>query len=286
MNRNVYKTEEGRKIIESMYKGILDEFTKHPYQQLFVPTKLAKTHTLRFGDKQKPSLIMIHGSVSNSATWLGCISEFIDDFCIYCVDIPGEPGLSEPARCTLNSAEPYEWLSSLLDNLEIDQAYFVTMSLGSWYAMNFSINSPNRVRALSMITSGGLVPSKKSFIFKVILYSMLGEYGKKKINKIIYYKAQVPTKALEFQSISSRHFNPVLEPLPVFSDQQIKRLTFPIQFFGGDHDCLIDSLKTGQRLKRLLTHADVQILKDTGHVIIDQFSSIKSFLLSHRHMVI
>lgn len=79
---------------------------------------------------------MIHGSVSNSAAWLGCISEFIENFCIYCVDIPGEPGLSEPKRCILNSEEPFEWLDLLLDSLKIDKACFVTMSLGSWYALN------------------------------------------------------------------------------------------------------------------------------------------------------
>jgi len=282
MNRNIYKTEEGRSIIESRYKRILAEFSLYPFEQFFTPTKLAQTHVLRFGDKSKPPVIMIHGSVSNSATWLGCVSEFIDDFCIYCIDIPGEPGLSEPARCVLNSEEPYEWLNSLLNNLEIKQADFVTMSLGSWYALNYAVNSPERIRALSMITSSGLVPSKNSFIFKVILYSMLGKFGKNKINRLIYHKTEVPLEVLEFQAIATKHFNPVFEKLPIFSDEQIKRITFPVQFFGGKCDSLLDSMKTGARFSKLLPHSDIHILKDTGHVIINQFPVVKAFLLSNR----
>lgn len=278
MNKSIYKTEEGRNIVETQYRKILAGYSAYPFEQLFVPARYAKTHILKFGNPSKPPLIMIHGSVSNSAAWLGCISEFIDDFCIYCVDIPGEPGLSEPNRCSLNSEEPYEWLDSLLDYLKIEKTYFVTMSLGSWYALNFAIHKPEKIIAISMITSGGLVPTKASFIFKAVFYMMLGNLGQKMLNKAVYYKTEVPKEVLEFQAITSKHFNPVMEALPIFSDKELKNIVSPIQFFGGEYDSLIDSVKTAERLKSLFPNADVHILKDTGHVIIDQFSVVKKFL--------
>lgn len=40
----------------------------------------------------------------------------------------------------------------------------------------------------------------------------------------------------------------------------------------------MDSVKTAERLKSLFPNTDVHILKDTGHVIINQFSVIKKFL--------
>jgi pimeloyl-ACP methyl ester carboxylesterase len=278
MNKNIYKTEEGRNIVETRYRKILTDYKAYQFEQLFVPTRCAQTHVLKFGNPTKPPLLLIHGSVSNSAAWLGCISEFIDDFCIYCADIPGEPGLSEPNRCSLNSEEPYEWLNSLLDNLKIEKAYFTTMSLGSWYALNFAIHKPEKIIALSMITSGGLVPAKLSFIFKAIFYMMLGKFGQKMLNKTVYHKAEVPEEVLEFQAIVSKHFNPVMEALPIFSDEQLRNIVSPIQFFGGECDSLIDSVKTAERLKSLFPNADVHILKDTGHVIVDQFSVVKKFL--------
>jgi len=282
MGKPVYKTETGRNIVESMYRNLLATYSTHLYDQLFVPTAVARTHVLRFGDQSKPPLVMLHGSVSNSAAWLGNISDFVDQFCIYCIDIPGEPGLSEPVRCTLASEEPYAWLSSLLGNLGIDEACFVSMSLGGWYALNFAVHSPEKVRALSMITTGGIVPAKTSFLFKAVLYMMLGKRGQNLLNQAVFHKAEVPAEVLEFQAVTTKHFNPMVEAIPVFSDAQLKRLTMPLQFFGGDHDALIDSVKTGERLKKLLPRAEIHILQDTGHVIIDQFPVIREFLLANR----
>lgn len=281
MNTNIYKSERGKSILETKYKNILSSYTRYSFEQVYVQTKIANTHILKFGDTSKPPLILIHGSTSNSATWLGCISEFINDFCIYCVDIPGETGLSEPIRCTLNSKEPYEWLNSLLDSLKIEKAFFLTMSLGSWYALNLGINNPERIIALSMITTSGLVPAKKSFIFKAIFYMMLGSLGQKLISKEVYYKTKIPAEVIEFQSLASKHFNPVMESIPIFNDEQLKRINAPIQFIGGDHDSLINTVKTARRILQLFPNTDIQILEDTGHVIIDKFHDVKIFLIQY-----
>ena len=281
MSKTVYKTEEGRNIVESIYRNILEEYSPLIFDQLFISTEFGQTHVLQFGDKSKPPLVMIHGTASNSASFLGNVPDFIDRFCVYCIDIHGEPGLSEPTRNPLTSKAPYIWLNSVLNKLHIEKTSFVTISLGSWYALNFAIQNSERVRNLSMITTPGIVPAKRSFIFKAIFFMMLGKKGQKLLNKVIYHKIEVPSIVLEFQSIVSKHFIPIMEPIPVFSDAELRKITAPIQFFGGDHDALIDSVKTGERLKSILPHADIHILKDTGHVIVDQFHSIKDFLISN-----
>jgi len=280
MAQNIYKTEAGRRIIEAVYEGRLAGYSAYPFEQMFVPTKIARTHVLRFGDPENPPLILLHGSVSNSAAWLGNIADFIDIFCVYCVDIPGEPGLSEPHRCQLHSEEPNEWLVSLFASLHIKRAYFASMSLGSWYALNFAVRNPDTVAALSMLTAGGLVPAKASFIWQAALFMLLGQRGQKMLSRLVYHKAEVPPEVLEFQALTAKHFNSVLEALPIFTDEHLRRINFPVQFFGGECDALIDSVKTAERLRHLLPSADIHVLKDTGHAIIDKFSDIKDFLAS------
>ena len=280
MNKNIYKSPEGQKIVESLYRKVLEAPFVPSLEQLFIPTEIARTHVLRFGTKSNPPLIMIHGSASNSASWLGAVRDFTDRFCVYCVDIPGEPGLSEPLRCQFKTDEPYKWLNSLLDNLGIKSSRFVTMSLGSWYGLNLAQTEPERVTALSMITTAGLVPAKVSFLFKALAFGMLGKKGQLLLARTIWHKKEIPAELLEFQEITFRHFNPVMEAIPVFSDTQLKRITAPLQFFGGDCDALIDSVKTGARLKEIHPEAEINILKNTGHVILDQFDAIKRFLTS------
>ncbi len=281
MSKVVYKSEEGRKIVESIYRNILEKYLDFPFEKLYVATELGKTHVLKFGNKKNPPLLMLHGSTSNSATWLGSLSEFIDNFCIYCVDIPGEPGLSTPVRKPLSSEYPNEWLRSLLDSLDIEKTSFVTMSLGSWYALNFTIKNPERVCALSMITLPGIVPAKKSFILKAILFMMMGKTGQKLLNKSIFYKTEVPKEITEFQSVVCKYFKPLIEEIPMFSDAQLSSVSVPIQYFGGDRDVLLDSVKTAERLQKFLPCSSINILNDTGHVIIDQFSAIKKFLIEY-----
>lgn len=168
MRKDVYKTVQGQHIVESLYRDILANPSWPAFDQLSVPTAVARTHVLRFGKISNPPLLMLHGSASNSAVWLGNVRDFMNHFCVYCVDIPGEPGLSEPIRCSLHSDEPLRWLISLLDALDIPACSFLTMSLGSWYSLNIAINQPERVKAISMLTTPGIVPAKASFLFMAI----------------------------------------------------------------------------------------------------------------------
>ena len=280
MTSSVYKTDEVRSIIEANYQKLLSDHLEPRFEQIFISTQIGKIHILKFGSNSNPPLVMLHGSMSNSATWLGTASFFTNNFCIYCIDIPGEPGLSEPHRVSLNSQNSSAWLKEVLDKIGVKKCFIVSMSLGSWYAMKLSIENPERVCALSMITACGIAPQKISFIFKAILYLMLGKFGQNMLNKAVYHNTQVSPQALLFQSIVSKHFSPVTEIVPIFTDDQLRKMTHPTQYFGGDHDALLNTQRTAERLNNLLADIEVNVLKDTGHVIIDQFNKIESFLTS------
>lgn len=278
MSETVYKSAEGRNIVEERYRKLLAAESPLPFQQHFVATPNGKTHVLQFGDSAKPPLTMLHGSMSNSGSWLGIIPLFVENFSVFCVDIPGEPGLSEPKRMRLHSDKPAQWLGAVLDGLAISRCSFLGMSLGSWYALNFAVNQPERVVALSLITTGGIAPQHKNFLFKALFFMMLGKRGQKMLNKLIFHKTEMPPQLLEIQAIVSANFNPVTEQIPLFTDGQLQTLHMPIQYFGGDHDAILDTAKTVERLSRLTPQAEIHVLADTGHVIIDQFSEVRDFL--------
>ena len=278
MNGKVYKTAEGKNIVESFYKNILANYKELPFEQLYIPTEAGITHVLKFGNENNPPVILIHGTASNSASWLGCVKDFAKNYCVYCIDIPGEPGLSEPNRIKLASDLPNKWLSSLIEKLIAGKVSFVTISLGSWYALNFAVNNQENVTALSMLTTGGIVPVRRSFVFKALIYILMGKSGQKKLTKTIYHKTEVPSVVLEFQEIITKHFIPVMGKIPLFRDDELNRIKFPLQFFGGDCDALIDCVETGKRLKSIIPSAEINILEDTGHVIIDRFDEIKNFV--------
>jgi len=284
MAKDVYKSIAGEKIIKSLVSDIYSSFSEYKLNHFEIETNAGQTKVLKTGDFSKPALVMLHGTMSNSAAWFGALKYFINDYCIYLIDIPGEPGLSESKRMRLNSEVPGNWLLEIFDNLEIKSASIVSMSLGSWYSLNFATLNPKRVTTLSMITTSGIVPPRISNIFKFLFFMMLGDKGQELINNSIYYKTpQIKdNKYIKYQQCLNKYFNPVVEPIPIISDERLNKINFPIQYFGGDHDVLLNTLKTAERMKKIIPKIEINILKETGHVIIDQFENISSFIKTNR----
>lgn len=279
MKPKVYKSEHGRLIVAQAYQNHLNSALADDLVQKTIETAHGRTFILEKSSPEKPPLILLHGSTSNSASWLGILPLFTQDFSVFCVDIPGEPGLSASERFRLASDAPEAWLRSTLDVLGVQKCSFVGMSLGGWYAVNFAVRNPERIQAMSLVSGGGIAAQKLGFIFKALFFLMLGKTGQHMLSKVIYHHTIVPKQILDYQAVVSKHFNPVTEPLPVFTDEQLLKLTMPIQYFGGDHDALLHTRKSIERLKVLLPHAEAHLLVDTGHAIIDKFDEIKEFLI-------
>lgn len=227
--------------IERAYLAHLNSSMAAGLARKTVETPLGSTFVVEKSAPGKPPLVLLHGSVSNSASWLGVIPLFARTFSVYCLDIPGEPGLSTSERFPLSSDAPERWLRGALDALGLDRVAFVGMSLGGWYALNFAVHNPGRVSALSLISAGEMAPQKAGFMFKAVFFIMLGKHGQAMLNKAIYHKTIMPQEILEYQALVAKHFRPLGEPIPLFSDEELSRLTMPLQYFGGAKDALLNT---------------------------------------------
>lgn len=107
---HVFKTEEGRNKIRSHYNQILSVI---PLPQRYVDTSFGKTFLLEAGNPENPTIVLLHGSCSNCAAWLGDIPALSERFHVIAVDIPGEPGNSEENRLDIHSNDYPRWLNEL-----------------------------------------------------------------------------------------------------------------------------------------------------------------------------
>jgi len=276
--RTIYRSEHGRRAIEGFYRRTLAAAAV-PLRTRLVETALARTHLIEAGPERGDIVLLLHGSASNSATWLGDIPIWSRHFRVIAADIPGHPGLSEARGFALSSDATAAWLDSILDELGADRVRLVGMSLGGWAALDYACRHPGRVCALSLLSPGGLTPAKRSFLFKALPLSLLGDRGSDRIQRLVFCDAEVPEPVLEFGRLVSRHYRPVTERVPVLGDAELSRLRMPVQFFGGTHDALTRAGDSAERLARLLPHAEIRLLDGRGHAIIGQAEAILSFLL-------
>jgi pimeloyl-ACP methyl ester carboxylesterase len=279
MMRSVFRSEHGRRAIVAHYENVLSRAASAvPHRRRIVATAFGGTHIIEAGAVDDPPLLLLHGTASNSATWMADIPLWSRHYRVIAADIVGEPGLSEDHRLTLASEDASTWLTSLLDELRVPRARIVGMSLGGWIGLHFATRFPRRVEALSLLAASGLARQRTSFLFVALPLAMLGDWGLKRIHTMVCQGVQLPEEALEFMALVGRHFRPLTEPVPVFDDDELVRLQMPIQCFAGSKDMLLNSEASVQRLSRLLPHAQVHLLRGCGHVIVGKSEDILGFL--------
>jgi pimeloyl-ACP methyl ester carboxylesterase len=66
--------------------------------------------------------------------------------------------------------------------------------------------------------------------------------------------------------------------IPIFRDDEIKRLSMPVALFVGGKDIMLHSYKTADRLHKLLPHSQINVLPREGHSVTRLSAEIMSFL--------
>lgn len=272
-----FKSEEGKKEVLKYYDILLTKGSL-PHEKLMVNTSYGETFIIGMGKKELPPLVLLHGSGMNSAMWIKEMDEYSQTHRVYAVDMPGEPGKSDERQLPFESDDFSNWLNEVFDALSIDRASIVGISLGAWLGIKFAIKYSDKVDKLVLLCPAGIGTQKKSFIFKFLFYSLLGEKG---IDKL-YYKINgdkpIPDIMLSYQKLIAKHFNFRRVTIPIFSDNELKKLTMPVALFVGGKDVMLHSEKTANRLGLLLNHAEINFIQEEGHSIVNHGNEIRKFL--------
>ncbi len=277
MCSKAYKSEEGRCRILASYGELLDRWPVD-CKQMHIDTRFGKTFVIASGKESGDAVFLLHGSSSNSAMWMGDVARLGREFRVYAVDIIGEPGKSEDSRPEMEPKNYAGWMSDVMDGLKVERASFVGNSLGGWMALCFAVAHPEKVKKLVLLATSGIWPERKSFIIKAVFLSMLGEKGIDKLNRIVYGGLEMPEEVIRFGRTVMENFNPRMEKLHVFSDEELRKLTMPALFIGGDKDAILMTVKTAGRLTDILPHIETDVRKGAGHVIINCAEEISEFL--------
>ncbi len=277
MNTTVYKSAEGKKLIIESYRRILGQWPV-PHENIDINTRYGRTFVIASGNESMQPLILLHGSSTNSAMWMGDIGILSKNHRVYAVDIIGEPGLSNEIRPPLNPRDYSDWIEDIMEKLSISKASFIGNSLGTWISLGFATNHPGKVSKLVLLAAAGIGPFKRSFIWKVILYSMFGPKNPDRINKLVYGDLKMPDEVLEFGRLIYDNYNPRMNLKYIFSDEELQKLTMPVLYIAGAKDNLIDTAGTVERLKGIPGEVIIQVRPDSGHAIINCAEQIAEFL--------
>lgn len=279
---SVYKSESGKKAVR---EAVQERYSQCPVpaESLWLDTEdFGPTHVLTAGDPAAPPLVLLHGSVSNSASWFGYLSSWSKVFRIYAADIPGQPGLSGEERPGVSDGASVRWLEELVEKLGLDRFHLCGQSLGGCIALQYAVRHTDRLNSLVLISPSGLYPPRAGFLIRILPYIFLGDWGARKINRIVSGKVTVDSRYEELSLLTARHFIPLMEKLPVLNDEELEGIRCPLLYIAGAEDVLLDTARSANRLRAILPNSEIHILENVGHVVLDQGDVLEAFFRKKR----
>jgi pimeloyl-ACP methyl ester carboxylesterase len=128
------------------------------------------------------------------------------------------------------------------------------------------------------LTPGGITHDRISFALRAIPLSLLGRWGIKRINRMVFGPQPIPTEVNEASMLILTLFKPRIGVLPIFSDEELRRLTMPTLLLIGREDTLHDARKVAERMRKLVPELTTKIIPQAGHTLYNTSSHILSFL--------
>lgn len=274
----IYRSEAGRQAIESQYRRVLTRWPV-PCEQRIVSTRQGDTFVVASGNPSAPPLVLLHGSGTNSASWMRDVAMWAQGHRVYTVDMIGEPGLSAPSRPPLASSAYAEWLGDVWVGLGLERASVVGISLGGWLGLDFAIRRPDRVASLALISPSGIGRQNVVLLLKVGVLRLCGTWGLLKSLELVSGGASaLPKPLVDAMLVVFRNFRPRMERIPRCSDADLASLSMPVHVVVGSDDALLDAHETRERVERCVRNASVTCVPNAGHILPPQTTTVLEFL--------
>jgi pimeloyl-ACP methyl ester carboxylesterase len=257
----MFRSQEGAAALAASYAKLL---TRWPlsFRPVRMATDLGAAFAMAGGNGNGPAILMLHGSGSNGAVWLGAAAELGKVGRCYALDLPGEPGNSAPLRC--GWPEMIAWLGEVRRQVPERPLVLLGNSLGGWLAMASAVEDSKDVAALMTICPAGLAPRRKTYGWYALAAHWAGKMGPRLLERANLRGRKMDDDFREFFDLAGRHF--IYRPsVPMLTAEELRRLSMPLGYWAGKRDILLPTRKIARRLRSLVPHADVFVDPRGGH---------------------
>ncbi|MBO6635445.1 alpha/beta hydrolase [Parvibaculum sp.] len=281
MSDAVYRSVAAAAKVEALYRRAIDAWPV-PASERTIATREGPTFVLSCGPEKAPPILLLHGSMANSAAWMPDVAPWAARFRLHAVDMIGEAGFSARVRPPLEGDAHALWLDDVFAGLGLSRAALVGTSLGGWLALDYAKRRPGTVTALALISPAG-IGRQKNFLLKVLPLMLLGSWGKRRMWELVFGPAQkapppeMQALAALMEAIGEAEKPRVLR-IPALSDAELAALDMPLIAIVGGRDVLLDSRDTRARLERHAPNAEVSFIEEGYHFLPDTGPRVTGFL--------
>ncbi len=219
-----------------------------------------------------PAIVFAHGLGGNSLSWWQQVPYFARSHTCVVYDQPGFARSGAPSGENWTFADA---LGALLDHLGMEQSVLVAQSMGGWTCLAYTLQHPERVRALVMGSTPGVartppglagwrekIRPERERLSAVGVQASYGERGAVDRPDLHYLYGAIRRLTQPPHPSSP----PGVGRLGKASADELSRLRVPVLFLIGEKDAVIPPDVTAAAAG-LIPGARVQRVADTGHSI-------------------
>lgn len=267
----MFKTAEGHRRCMALQDRMLGQISV-PYEAQFVQTRFGVTHVIHAGGNQDPPVFLLHGMNASAGMWVPQINELAKTHSIYAADMPASMGKSTPNRIPREGSAYADWLTDVMDAVQVEAASFIGISFGGWLALKLATVAPQRMISAMLMSSAGFTPQGSRLMFKLTPYLFIMPFlsfdkRAELFLKVMALPGHIPSadeKELFGLLLSEvKHDGRAPEPLP---DEALKQLTCPTAVYFGEYEAAFNKDKALARARKLLPNlVDSQIVSGVSH---------------------
>ena len=266
-----FSSQEAKEEIQKLYRQKLDELPVH-YEFMGIETTYADTNIVITGPKNKPPLVLLHGSNGCAPVAIEAMIDLTNDFRIYAVDIPGQPNLSEEFRPKMKDDTYGKWMYEILSRLGVRNAFLVGISFGGFVALKTLMFDEKRIAEAFLIVPAGIVDGNPLKSLLKVFLPMKRYKKQKKIKYVRQFLSELFSEKDEFaETFLSKvflNFKMDFSPIPLFSKKETQRIKTPVHIFAAENDLLFPGKKILKRTKKIFPKITRVILfKNSKHVL-------------------
>lgn len=248
-----------------------------PYDDLFVPTTFGNTHVVASGPPDADPVVLLNPGGGSATIWNRNIGPLSQHYRTYAVDVIGEMNKSVPTRPIRNHTEFMQWMTDLLNGLEIQSTHIIGNSNGGFFSLETAYLLPSRTNKVVLISPAATFVQMWAFWGKLLFpahmvapmirsermvhnaYDWLWQgfpsdpaYARlKHIAVVAGYPRYRPSK---------NSFTP-----HVFSDEELRQVKAPVLLLIGDHEVIYKPDRVIRRAVRLVPNLKAVIVPNANH---------------------
>jgi pimeloyl-ACP methyl ester carboxylesterase len=275
---------------EAEYLASYEASLRHwrvPYEEADLDSRFGSTHVLISGPRDAPPLVLLHGYGASSTMWAPNIPDLARRHRVFAVDVITQPGKSRPRAVLATRADCVAWLTSVLDGLGIDRARLVGQSYGGWLTLNYAIAEPERLRAVALISPGGLLPLSRQLALRGMLAYLLPLQLCSDLVLMRWISTHHPLADDEQKAFAKRlsrqmclglriRSEPMRRAAPAtpFSDDDLRSLRVPLLLLIGTEEVLYDPAAALERARRLVPDFAGELVPHASHDLVSRYPAI------------